>query len=55
MKVYIRRMKKKITPICKQKGDALDCGNYRGIKQLSHCLKLWERVVEKKIRGLVKI
>jgi len=45
----------KITPIYKQKGDPLDCGNYREIKLLSHCLKLWERVVENRIRGLVKI
>jgi len=39
----------------KQKGDPLDSGNYRGVKLLSHCLKLWERVVENRIRGLVKI
>jgi len=48
-----RRSKR--TPIYQQKGDPLDCGNYRGIKLLSHCLKLWERVVENRIRGLVKI
>jgi len=45
----------KITPIYKQKGDSLDCGNFRGIKLLTHCLKLWERRVENRIRGLVKI
>jgi len=45
----------KITPIYKQKGDPLDCSYCRGVKLLSHCLKLWERVVENMIRGLVKI
>ena len=34
-----------ISPLYKQKGDPLDFGNYSGIKLLSHCLKLWERVV----------
>lgn len=32
--------KSKITPIFKQKGDPLSCGNYRGIKLLCHSLKL---------------
>ena len=32
-----------ITPIYKQKGDPLECNNFRGIKLLSHTLKLWER------------
>ena len=44
-----------ITPICKQKGDPLECGNYHGIKFLSHSLKLRERIIEQRIRELVKI
>jgi hypothetical protein len=47
--------KSKIVPSFKQKGDPLNCGNYRGIKLLSHCLKLWERVIEARLRELVKI
>jgi len=45
----------KLTPIFKQKGDPLSCGNYRGIKLLCHSLKLWERIVEARIREMVKI
>ena len=33
----------------KNKGDAQVCGNYRGIKLQSHTMKLWERVIEKRI------
>ena len=44
-----------ITPIFKQKGDPLMCGNYWGIKLLSHCLKLLERVIEARLRLIVKI
>ena len=44
-----------ITPIYKEKGDPLECGDYRGIELLSHCLKLLERIIEQRIRGLVKI
>ena len=43
------------TPIYKQKGDPLDCGNYRGIKLLSHSLKLMERVIEARLREMVTI
>ena len=38
-----------LVPLFKNKGDAL-CGNYRGIKLLSHTMKLWERVIEGKLR-----
>jgi hypothetical protein len=44
-----------ITPLYKQKGDPLCCNNYRGIKLLSHSLKLWERVIEARLREIVKI
>ena len=47
--------KSRITPLYKQKGDPLSCSNYRGIKLLSHSLKLWERIVEARIRQIVKI
>ena len=45
----------KITPIYKQKGDPLECNTFRGIKLLSHTLKLWERVVESRLRKMVNI
>ena len=44
-----------IPPIYKQKGDPLECNNFRGIKLLSHTLKLWERVVENRLRTMVNI
>ena len=47
--------KSKIKPLYKQKGDPLNCSNYRGIKLLSHCLKLWERVIEARLRDMTKI
>ena len=39
-----------LIPLFNYKGDAQVCGNYRGIKLLSHTMKLWERVIEKRIR-----
>ena len=33
-----------ITPIYKDKGDHTNCSNYRGIKLISHTMKLWERI-----------
>ena len=44
-----------IIPIYKQKGDPLECNNFRGITLLSHTLKLWERVVESRLRKMVNI
>ena len=38
-------------PIFKKKGDVQSCNNYRGIKQISHSMNLWERVVEIRLRS----
>ena len=35
-----------LIPIYKNKGDAQCCGNYRGIKLMSHTMKVWERIIE---------
>ncbi|KAK3574277.1 hypothetical protein QTP86_004371 [Hemibagrus guttatus] len=39
-----------LVPIFKNKGDMQSCSNYRGIKLMSHTMKLWERVVEARLR-----
>ncbi|GJZ48687.1 methylcrotonoyl-CoA carboxylase subunit alpha [Tanacetum coccineum] len=39
-----------VIPIYKNKGDAQTYSNYRGIKLLSHTMKLWERVIERRVR-----
>ncbi|KAK3514119.1 hypothetical protein QTP70_005119 [Hemibagrus guttatus] len=44
-----------LVPIFKNKGDVQSCGNYSGIKLMSHTMKLWERVVEAKLRKVVEI
>ena len=44
-----------LIPIYKNKGDVQDCGNYRGIKLMSHTMKLWERVVEARLRNCCSI
>ena len=44
-----------LVPIFKNKGDAQNCSNYRGIKLISHGMKIWERIVEARLRGLVRI
>ncbi|GKF73871.1 retrovirus-related pol polyprotein LINE-1, partial [Tanacetum coccineum] len=36
--------------IFKNKGDAQVCSNYKGIKLLSHTMKLWESVIERRLR-----
>ncbi|KAK3543979.1 hypothetical protein QTP70_032740, partial [Hemibagrus guttatus] len=41
--------------IFKNKGDVQSCSNYRGIKLMSHTMKLWERVVEARLRKVVEI
>ena len=40
-----------LIPIFKNKCDVQSCSNYRGIKLISHIIKLWERVVERRLRN----
>ena len=42
-------------PLYKGKGDIKECGNYRGIKLMSHSMKLWEREIEARMRKEVTI
>ena len=44
-----------IVSMCKGKGDAMDCGLYRGNKLLEYAMKVFERVIEARIRRIVNI
>ena len=44
-----------LIPIYKNKGDAQCCENYRRIKQMSHTMKVWERIIEVRQRDEVEI
>ena len=44
-----------LIPIYKNKGDIQNCANYRGIKLMSHTMKLWERVIERRFRRTTNI
>ena len=44
-----------VVPIFKGKGDAMSCGAYRGVKLLEHAMKIVERVLENRIRKIVKV
>ena len=39
-----------ILPIYKEKGDIQDCENYRGIKLRSHYMKIWEGIIDRRLR-----
>lgn len=41
--------------VCQGTGDALDCGSCRGILLLKHVMKIWERVVDARVRKIVRI
>ena len=42
-------------PVYKNKGDIQSCNNYRDIKLLSHTMKVWERVVELRMKRIITI
>ena len=39
-----------LIPIFKNKGDVQSRSNYRGIKLIGHTMKLWERIIERRLR-----
>ena len=47
--------KSRMVPIFKGKGDVLECNNYRGIKLMSHTMKLWEIIIETRLREITNI
>ena len=49
------RRRSVLIPIYKNKGDAQCCGNYRGIKLMSHTMKIWERIIKARLRDSVEI
>ena len=44
-----------LIPIYKGKGDPMQCGSYRAVKLLEHGMKVFERVLEKRLRSKVNI
>jgi hypothetical protein len=44
-----------LVPIFKNKEDAQSCTNYRGIKLMSHTIKLCERIIEHRLRGVTNV
>ena len=44
-----------VVPIFKGKGDAMRCGAYRGVKLLEHAMKIVQKVLERRLRSMVKV
>ena len=44
-----------LIPLYKNKGDAQCFGNYRGIKLMSHTMKVWEKIIKARLRNRVEI
>ena len=42
-------------PICKGKGDIMDCGMCRGVKLPEHAMKIVENVLQKSLQKIVMI
>jgi hypothetical protein len=38
-----------------EQGDVQSCTNYQGIKLMSHIMKLWERIIEHRLRGVTNV
>ena len=48
-------MRSILVPIFKNNGDVQSCTHYRGIKLMSHTMKLWERVIEHRLRRVTRV
>ena len=44
-----------VVPIFKEKGDAISCEAYRGVKLLEHAMKIVEKVLERRMRHMMKV
>lgn len=44
-----------LLPFFKNKGDTRKCGNYRGIKLMSHTMKIFERIMDTRLRNLIQL
>jgi hypothetical protein len=44
-----------LVPIFKDKGGVQSCTNYRRIRLMSHTMKLWERIIEHRLRGVTNV
>ena len=42
-------------PIFKGKGDPLQCDKYRGLRLLEHSMKVWEKILDSRLKLVVKI
>lgn len=42
--------KSAITPSYKEKGNIQECGNYRGINLMSRKMKIWEKIIDQRLR-----
>ena len=42
-------------PLSKEKGYALQCGKYRGLRLFEHGMKIWERVLYKRLKHVTEV
>ena len=47
--------KSEIVPIYTQKGDPLECENFRGFKLLEHGMKIFEKILERRLGKLITV
>jgi len=44
-----------VLPVCRGKGDPMECGSYRGIRLLEHAVRVVEGIFEDRIRQWIDI